>query len=268
MIQKHNHFFMLALALPIVLMVTSCSPTDSVAEFKAGVNFVEQGDYPSALEKASICLRVDRDDIEAIKLHALSAFSYESGEKERTSAINNMKRAATSAGKNDFELHFLLGWAYLQNARFDDARQTLEYAQTIIPKELVPASTEYARLIYMLGICYAEHNLPKGLEYLKLLEKIPPYNTSQEYYATYARLAYKLKLYHDAIIWYKKAQAADKTQPHPYLNIAVIYDTIYQNPNQARLFYINALARFQQLDDSYYAKKIQNRLMTMAASDN
>lgn len=253
-------------ALIVVLAVfclTSCSPTDPVAEYNDALKLIEQKDYPAALEKAKKCVRMNREDADAVKLQALCAFSYDANDQERQSALQNLKRMINTKSKEDYQAYYFLGWAYFQMYNYTNAQQNLAEAYRLMPKENMTNSRTYYNLLYMIGICCAQNNLPAGLEYLKPLEKISPFNEWPEYYMDYAMLAYRLKRYSEAITWFKKAQVLAPDQPQPYLNIAVIYDTNFGTPKYAKLWYANALARYQKQGNTLFSKKIQARLGTL-----
>ena len=182
---------------------------------------------------------------------------------EQESALRNLKRMTGTKAKDDYEAFFFLGWGYFQVYNYPEAQQALTTAYNLMPKTEMAGTQMYSKLLYMLGVCYAQSNLPQGLEYFMALKDIAPYNTWPEYYANYAMLAYRLKLYNDAIIWFKLAHRADKTQPQPYFNIAVIYDTIYRNPKLARSYYVESLGNYQKQGNTLYVKKIVGRLKTL-----
>ncbi len=71
------------IAVVSLFALTSCSPTDPVAEYNAALDLVAQKDYPAALERAKKCVRMNREDIDSIKLQTLCAFSYDAEEAER-----------------------------------------------------------------------------------------------------------------------------------------------------------------------------------------
>ena len=258
------------LIMPVLIAVvslfclTSCSPTDPVAEYNAGLELVGQKDYPAALERAKKCVRMNREDIDAIKLQTLCAFSYDAEESERQSALQNLKRMVKNKAKEDYQAYFFLGWAYFQMYNYSEAQEYLTEAYKLMPKESMANSSTYHNLLYMIGICCAHNNLQQGLEYLRPLEKISPFNEWPEYYMNYAMLAYRLRRYNEAINWFRKAQKLDPSQPQPYLNIAVIYDTNYGATKYAKQWYANTLFRYQQQGNTLYAKKIQARLGALA----
>ena len=257
------------LLIPVLIAVvslfalTSCSPTDPVAEYNAALQLIDQKDYPAALERAKKCVRMNREDVDAIKLQTLCAFSYDSEDAERQSALQNLKRMVKNKAKEDYQAYFFLGWAYFQMYNYSEAQEYLTEAYKLMPKENMANSKTYHNLLYMIGICCAHNNLPQGLEYLRPLEKISPFREWPEYYMNYAMLAYRLKRYNEAISWFGKAQKLDPAQPQPYLNIAVIYDTNYGATKYAKLWYTNALVQYQRQGNTLFAKKIQARLSAL-----
>ena len=200
------------LLIPVLIAVvslfalTSCSPTDPVAEYNAALQLIDQKDYPAALERAKKCVRMNREDVDAIKLQTLCAFSYDSEDAERQSALQNLKRMVKNKAKEDYQAYFFLGWAYFQMYSYSEAQEYLTEAYKLMPKENMANSKTYHNLLYMIGICCAHNNLPQGLEYLRPLEKISPFREWPEYYMNYAMLAYRLKRYNEAISWFGKAQ--------------------------------------------------------------
>ena len=102
------------IAVVSLFVLTSCSPTDPVAEYNAALELIEQKDYPAALERAKKCVRMNREDVDAIKLQTLCAFSYDSEDAERQSALQNLKRMVKNKAKEDYQAYFFLGWAYFQ----------------------------------------------------------------------------------------------------------------------------------------------------------
>ena len=89
------------IAVVSLFVLTSCSPTDPVAEYNAALQLIEQKDYPAALERAKKCVRMNREDVDAIKLQTLCAFSYDSETAERDSAQQNLKRMVKNKAKDD-----------------------------------------------------------------------------------------------------------------------------------------------------------------------
>jgi tetratricopeptide (TPR) repeat protein len=251
------------IAVLSLVCLTSCSPTDPVAEYNAALELIEKKDYPAALERAKKCVRMNREDIDAIKLQTLCAFSYDAEESERQSALQNLKRMVKSKAKEDYQAYFFLGWAFFQMYNHQAAQENLTEAYRLMPKEGMADSRTYHSLLYMIGLCCLQNNLPQGLEYLRPLEGISPYKEWPEYYMNYAMLAYRLKRYNEAIVWFNKAQRLDPTLPQPYLNIAIIYDTNYGATKYAKLWYTNALVHYQKQGNTLYSKKIQARLSAL-----
>ena len=131
------------IAVVSLFCLTSCSPTDPVAEYNAGLELVGQKDYPAALERAKKCVRMNREDIDAIKLQTLCAFSYDAEESERQSALQNLKRMVKNKAKEDYQAYFFLGWAYFQMYNYSEAQEYLTEAYKLMPKEsMANSSTE------------------------------------------------------------------------------------------------------------------------------
>ena len=252
-------------AFCLMFCLTSCSRTDSVTEYNTAVELVQQGKFDEALESAMKCVRMNRNDADAVKLQVLCAFNGTADdEKAQRAAVQNLKRMMNTKLKEDYEAHYFMGWALFQVNSYMDAHEHLKKAYEMMPveKKTVESRT-YANLLYMLGLCCVQGNLKEGREYLAQLENVKPFSELPEYFANYAMLSYQLQRYGDAINWFYKAYKVDESQPQPCLNIAVIYDTNYQNPNQARRFYINALKKYQMQGNSLYEDRINARLRTI-----
>ena len=235
---------------------------DSVTEYNAALELVSQGKYDEALEKATKCVRMNRNDGDAVKLQVLCTFNGTVNDaKAQDVALQNLKRMINTKLKDDYEAYYFMGWALFQLNNYLVAHENLKKAYNMMPPEKKTTENRtYANLLYMLGLCCVHSNLKEGHEYLAPLEHVKPFNELPEYYASYAQLYYQLQRYGDAIKWFYKAYKVDESVPQPCLNIAVIYDTIFQDTNQARRFYLPALNKYQNLRDSLYEGRIIDRL--------
>ncbi|MCR4574748.1 MAG: hypothetical protein K5787_13400 [Lentisphaeria bacterium] len=249
-------------ALCAVFCLTSCSQTDAVTEYNDAVELVKRGEYDAALEKATKCVRMNRNDGDAVKLQVLCAFNgMVEDTKAKEIAMQNLKRMLNTKLKDDYEAYYFMGWALFQIDNNIVAFENLKKANEMMPSEKKTLDNRtYANLLYMLGLCCVQNNLAEGREYLAQLEHVKPFSDLPEYYANYAMLSYQLRRYGDANSWFYKAYKIDDLVPQPCLNMAVIYDVIYGNLDQAREYYIRALRRYQIQHDSLYEGRINDRL--------
>ena len=234
-----------------LLLLSGCAPTDITETLRQAQAAAEAGAWEQALKLTHQILRIRKNDVEAMVLEGICLQKV--GRPE--DAVKRLEQAAALA-PDQFEPQLFYGWILAETGRFGNALGPLEKAWNMKPA--------HRDLLALLSRCCLEQNLVRGARYLQGLRQYPEFNQGPEIYNDLGVLWVNQGYPRRGLESLLKALQIAPSNPIILQNIAVVYDNVYQNTQQAVRFYRYCLSILQSRRDTRRVDPIIARLRQLA----
>ncbi len=232
-------------------LLFGCARPDIPALLRQAQTAAQAGAWEQALELTNRVLRLRKNDVEALVLDGICLQKVGRAED----ALRRLEQAAALAPQS-FQAQIFYGWGLAETGRYGDALDPLEKAWRRKPYD--------RNLLALLARCCLEQNLARGARYLQGLRQYPEFQRAPELYNDLGVLWVNQGHPRRGLENLLKALQLAPSNPVILQNIAVVYDNLLQDTNQAVRFYRYCLSILQSRHDRRRAGPIIARLRQLA----